>query len=534
MLVFRRLEGTRALFAGWLTGSCIYITALYWIAGTIVRFSNLPPAAAAACVVVAGALWGFAVAAFAAGLGPIARRTGRHWPMAAAVWFTACEYLNPQLFPWTQAAPWYEVSSVFLVTSLGGSALLTFTIVLVNFALVAAIERLLDRPERVPGAAPGAAVAAVVFVVLCLGWSAHRERVVAAAEAETEDLRVALVQSNRDVFEMKNLRKENKSGITDDFAALTREALEQDGDIDVVVWPEGALWSHPAAKSNRAARALAREFDVELWTGASFRLSGERHPTPRRAGAFRLGRDGKVAGRYDKNVLLPFGEFMPLADTFPILKKIQGVGNYLGGDEMVVFEDAPAPFSFLICYEATRPRLVRRAARGGAKLLVNITYEAWFGDTDCPHQHFMLAANQAAATGIPLIRASTTGVTAVVDARGRPVESLDLFTRGVLVADVKPLAVPSVYVALGDWFAWLSILCGFSILGLGCRAEAVRLPLAAGSVLLVAAPLSWRINPTVPAADHAAWAFAVTAVLVSFVATRRRGENANLPSDPLP
>jgi apolipoprotein N-acyltransferase len=98
--------------------------------------------------------------------------------------------------------------------------------------------------------------------------------------------------------------------------------------------------------------------------------------------------------------------------------------------------------------------------------LVNLTFDGWFGDTSEPTEHLMLAAVQSAQYGIPLVRSTTTGISAFVDARGVITASTGVFTRETLVADVKPMQVTSPYAALGDWFAGC---CGLGSAGLLLR-----------------------------------------------------------------
>jgi len=516
-LVLRRTHGVRALLAGWATGALVYAVGFRWLADSVERFTGMSPVVGWVVGAAFGVLWGFAYGVWGAGLGPVARATGRWWPVAGALWFAACEHWNPQLFPWTQAAPWYLHSEVFLGISLGGPALLTFAIVLINLAVVAAVERATGRPEHVPGALERAVATALVTVLVLIGWSHHRLAVLAEAEAQADPLRVALIQNNLEPGEFRALNKADKSGVVQGLADLSREALVADPDVDVVIWAEAAILGRPDQKRNGPLRALVRDEDVEVWTGASFRLPGERKPVPRRVGAFRVGTDGRVAGRYDKNVLLPFGEYMPLSDVFPILDDIGGARELQGGDEMTVFEDAPADFAFLICYEATRGRLTREAARSGAELLVNITYDGWFGDSECPHQHLMLAAAQAAATGIPMVRAAGTGISAIVDARGVPIATTDVFERTFLTGEVRPVARPSVYVALGDWVAYLATIAAFVALAIGATRRRESAAVRAAAVLLLVAPLAWAINPKVPWAELAAWGFAVLALVVCSV-----------------
>jgi apolipoprotein N-acyltransferase len=107
-----------------------------------------------------------------------------------------------------------------------------------------------------------------------------------------------------------------------------------------------------------------------------------------------------------------------------------------------------------ICYEAIFPELVREFTAGGADLLVNITNDAWYGTTSAPYQHLAMATFRAVENGKYLVRAANTGITAVVDPRGRVLEPTRLFDRTVLVRDVPFAAGRTFYSLHGDVFAW--------------------------------------------------------------------------------
>jgi apolipoprotein N-acyltransferase len=164
--------------------------------------------------------------------------------------------------------------------------------------------------------------------------------------------------------------------------------------------------------------------------------------------------DGAIDPRYDKNVLVPFGEYVPFGERLPWLVKAIGRTPFAAGDGLPLYDAGAARFAFLICYEAILPEFVRDPVQRGANLLVNLTYDGWFGDSAEPAQHAMLVAVQAAQLGVPVIRSTTTGISALIDARGRFVGRAELFERKVLVGDLAPLRAPGLYVAWGAWFAW--------------------------------------------------------------------------------
>ena len=317
---------------------------------------------------------------------------------------------------------------------------------------------------------------------------------------------------------------------------LSQEAADAHPDIDVFVWPEGAMRGTPFRKYNRRARQFVRETGVELWTGGTSSRRGSDGRRESFNSAFRIDATGKIHPKYDKNILLPFGEFMPLEDTFPVLRKIQGVGNFTPGDGLIPHDTESGDFVFLICYEAIRHRYVRGGLDLGADLLVNITYDAWFGDTACPHQHLMLSAIQSALYGVPLLRGATTGVSALVDARGVITDKTGVFERKTLVGEVPRVSVPSPYERWGDWFAQICILASLVLLLLGRETlspqrRGDRLAWCGVLLFALSPPLSWMANPYTPARDYAVWAATVAVVLALPLLLRWRRSGAQEPGE---
>jgi len=168
---------------------------------------------------------------------------------------------------------------------------------------------------------------------------------------------------------------------------------------------------------------------------------------------------------YAKRHLVPFGERMPFQAWLPMLGKLDlGQAEWAAGDSSVLFPSAAGPFSCLICFEAIFPDLAREDVRAGARWLVNVTNDEWFGNSAALHEHASMALFRAAENRVPLARCANTGITLVADAYGRIVRRLPAFETSVLVVPLPLPARPSWYARLGDWpglltwvgLAWLS------------------------------------------------------------------------------
>lgn len=230
-----------------------------------------------------------------------------------------------------------------------------------------------------------------------------------------------------------------------------------------MVWPEGACpYDLNAGRAREQLSALARAGRFEMVVGGGTR---ERAIDPgmgeERIRVFNsvyfFAPDGEVVGRYDKMVPLPFGEYLPFAEQLPWLADlIEGPGSFRAGQTPVIYEGGAGRIATPICYEAILGRVCRLFER--PDLLVNVTNDAWFGDTAAPHQHAMLSAVRAAELGIPVFRSAYTGVSMVIEPHGNIFAETPTFTDVNRVVTVRLGKVPTLYARFGDWFVALCAL----------------------------------------------------------------------------
>ncbi len=169
---------------------------------------------------------------------------------------------------------------------------------------------------------------------------------------------------------------------------------------------------------------------------------------------------GRIQGRYDKEYLLAFGEYLPFGDTFPVLYKWSpNSGHFSPGtslDPLIEEVNGQAhPVTVLICYEDILPRFTNDAVRhGNPELLVNMTNDAWFGDTAEPWEHLALAELRAVEHRRYLVRGTNSGVSAVVDPVGRVIARSGTFRPEAISATIHWMRSRTVYEVLADW-PWL-------------------------------------------------------------------------------
>jgi apolipoprotein N-acyltransferase len=240
---------------------------------------------------------------------------------------------------------------------------------------------------------------------------------------------------------------------------LSRRAAAQGARL--VAWPESAvpfLFDDVPAVAEEL-RVLARELSIYLLFGNDDREDPPGGPYRAWVAAKMLTPQGELALRYHKIRLVPFGEYVPLQPVLTLggrftARLVRQVADFTPGEEYGTGEVDGHRLSVFICYEAIFPDLIRQFTVRGAELLVNITNDAWYGYSSAPYQHLGMAAFRAVENEKYLIRAANTGISAVVDPRGRIVERTELFRPAILVREVAFVPGTTFYTRHGDVFAW--------------------------------------------------------------------------------
>ncbi|HVP57249.1 MAG TPA: apolipoprotein N-acyltransferase, partial [bacterium] len=206
----------------------------------------------------------------------------------------------------------------------------------------------------------------------------------------------------------------------------------------MVVWPETAIplyVKHSSSYLDTIA-ALAS-------TSGSYILTGfpDYERTPKGIAyynsAMLVSPAGRIVDEYRKIHLVPFGEMIPFEDRIAILKQINfGEGDFTAGKVYRVFHLDSEEFATAICFESIYPSLVRKFVGEGARFIVNITNDEWFGPSAGPYQHAEMAVMRSVECRVGLARCANTGVSMLVDPYGRVTARTGIFKRDMLVGDV--------------------------------------------------------------------------------------------------
>ncbi|MCK4743012.1 MAG: apolipoprotein N-acyltransferase [Sulfuriflexus sp.] len=293
------------------------------------------------------------------------------------------------------------------------------------------------------------------------GWSLQS---IEWATPAGKSLQVSLMQGN--VSQLDKFRPEKRANTMSLYEELTLDNL----DSDLIVWPETAVpaFYHQVAE-NYISDILqqTREQGVDLLIGAPVKqVTADSERPNYYNSAIAL---GKEFGVYHKRHLVPFGEVVPFGD---LLRKIGGIFNVPLSDFSTGGLQAPLNLAgqkaaVSICYEIVFGEELAQTA-GDATMLINISNDAWFGDSLAPPQHFSMARMRVKETARPLLRATNTGITAFVDHRGVVTHQAPSFSVQVLRGSIQPMQGKTPYVRFGNtpilWLIGMLILVGGFIL----------------------------------------------------------------------
>ncbi|MFH0824531.1 MAG: apolipoprotein N-acyltransferase [Pseudomonadota bacterium] len=381
------------------------------------------------------------------------------WSIAftAPIAWTALEYMRAvtfEGFPWDLTG--YAVAERVLLIQMAditGVYGLSFVILLVNGAIWCALER--PASCGAPTWRPLVAACSAVAAVLCYGLL--RMPTFPEVGNPVGAVTVGVLQGNvpQDIKWQSSAREPTFAV----YEQLAGEAVRAGAKL--LIQPETSIPVTFGARydSWERAWAISEMIGVPMLVGAaSIRRNGGRD---RFFNSALLLEGRELRAVYDKIHLVPFGEYMPLSGLLPLGPGIAARDvDFTPGETMTVMAlPGVPPFSVLICYEAIFPELSRKALRNGARMLVNITNDGWFGDSAAPYQHLGMSRLRAVENRVWLIRCANTGISAVYDSAGREVRSLGLNKRGYFTVDVPQAAnYGSIYSEIGDVFAWVCVL----------------------------------------------------------------------------
>lgn len=444
-------EARARLWAGWCGGVGYFAGTLFWIVEPFLiepaRDGWMAPFAVIGMTCGMALFWMLAAALSGFGRGARGRALG--FALGLGVADLARSYL-------LTGFPWALIGHIWVDTPVAQAAAYVGPVGLTGLTVMVA-----GLPMMTLRWPMGTALAVALFSGV---WGIGCARLGAPVAERAPAVTVRLVQPNA------TQRLKWQPGMWDVFVErlLTATGAPAKRPLDLVVWPETSVPYLLADAGDLFSDAVEASGHVPLALGIQ-RDEGLRYYNSIAA----IDGKGRVSHVYDKSHLVPFGEYIPFGDLLgkfgmSAFAAQAGFGYTSGTGEALLNVGRAGKVLPLICYEAIFPQDLRRV-EGRADWILQVTNDGWFGTMAGPWQHLAQARMRAIEQGLPLLRAANTGVTAVIDARGRLLQSLPLNRDGWLDAQVPGALATTAYVRLGDVPATVLLLAGLLVLWLKGR-----------------------------------------------------------------
>lgn len=444
-ILLTKLTPKRAFWVGLSYGTGLWAVGAFWLYTSIHTYGNIASWLAISMIglmaVIMGLFHGVMAWAFVKFLG--------RQPFAfASIWIVQ-EWLKTWVltgFPWLFVG--YAYTDLPIMSSfapLGGVFLVGFVSLFVSASMV---DILRGRIAHMAVSACLIGIGAVLSIINPTYTTPTGQK-----------LTVSLVQGN--IPQDLKWLTEYQQKTLDIYARLSRDEWGR----DLLVWPEGAvpLFQDDAWEFLQAVAQVAKSSNTAFITGIPYKDS--QAPTknglpPFYNSALAL---GASEGVYKKQRLVPFGEYTPMRGMLDILPNLanSGLDHSAGGKNQPLIAVKNNPMGMAICYEVAYPETTRQNAKN-SQFLLTISNDAWFGTSTGPHQHLQMVRMRSLETGRWFVRATNNGVTAIIDHKGKIVQSIPQFERGVLRGQVSMMTGNTPFMQLGHYpilgFAFIIII----------------------------------------------------------------------------
>lgn len=428
--------------SGFIAGIVSFGGLVYWVVVAMNTFGGISIPLSLATLFLLVLYLSLFTGCFTGLIGLLRDRLGIPFALSAPPAWVLLEYLRGILlsgFPWSFLAhSQYNFLPVVQAVSVTGTYFLSFLIVAVNCLVYSTLAN-----KRFP-------LAYGTFVIClfsaCLAFGFYR-----LSEPVRGNMGAAIIQGN--VPQDVKFDEAYREATIKTYSTLT---LLHSLPSDLVVWPETAMpFVFGRNGASDAIRAIPKDLGNNLLFGTISRDERGRCYNS----AYVIGKNGEVSGPYSKNHLVPFGEYTPLVAYFPFLQDISvAIGDFFPGPSHDPIRTDTGRIGVLICYEGVFPYITIDTVRRGADVLVNITNDGWFGRSSAPYQHLAAYVFRAVETDRYVLRAANTGISAIIDPRGRIDARTSLFETEVLRGTFGLRRGRTLYVRYGDYFVLLAFL----------------------------------------------------------------------------
>ncbi len=433
----------------------------YWLIDTISIFGNFPYWAACLIYILFTLTNSLYILVVPFLLRNLPTKLNSYFLTLPIAW-TIAEFLSIRIFPWHYAHTQLAFLQFVQIADIAGALLVTFLLFWVgslvesffNFSGARDHGEKSSRKTLLNLSPP--VLFPIIFLVLTLIYGQFQINYFSNSDSPSH--KVVVVQGNIPIGDKhsSSLFREN----IETYKSLGSAYEEKD---NLIIWPETVVMA--ALPSNFSKpRPLPFLSPTPKWLVGSLTsdMKGNLFNS-----AIAVNEGSLAFDVYHKLILMPFGEYVPFSKSFPWLLELAHMeGEITPGEGVNVLtypETTTTPelnIATLVCYEDIVSDLARNSVLKGADLLVNITNDAWFGETVAPYQHNLLAVFRSIENRRYLIRAANTGVSSIIDPTGKTASQLRAFSQGVLSSEITPRYELSIYTKyLGDLPWWiLSIL----------------------------------------------------------------------------
>lgn len=447
-----------AMKMSWLMGFVGVSLGFYWLVTMLEVFSGFP---LPLCILFAAILNVYQSGRVALTGWLYGRATERGWPHAPVVVaaFVAGELAFPLLFPWYAGVTMHDWPIMMQFAELGGPIAVSAMLLGSNLAIAELVE-VYRHKASVNRVTIGVGFAVPVIAAI---YGAVRMNMIDAKVANAEKIRVGMVQPYNDLFNRRDALRVHLD--------MTKE-LKAKEPIDLVVWSEAPLGrAFSEDKYQQQVKLdVTGKLGVPAIVGALLVRQPDRKKDPKASRdyfnvALMADEQGNIIGRYDKQYLLMFGEYIPFGDLLPVLYQWSpNSSKFTPGTSFAPLEWKGHRITSMICYEDILPSFVNKLVKAGdPDLFVNLTNDTWFGNSTEPWIHLALAKFRSIEHRLFLVRVTNSGVSAIVDPVGRMTTHGGVYTKENLVGEARFLRERTLYSAIGDIPWWiLTALVGFA------------------------------------------------------------------------
>ncbi len=431
----------------------LYATSLFWLYRAIHGFGGLSIPTSISVMFLL-----FLIISSTTALGPFfARLIQTRWRgeliVLLPVCWTAIELFGNYFpfggFPWSNVAMGqYKNLPIIQVVDLVGVYGLIFAIIWVNVYISELLLRL--GGARVRFLLPKTIVTALLLMGI-VGYGFISLDSIEERYPRSGSIQVGMIQGN-----IPQAEKWMRDKAVRNLDVHRHGVLKLKDHVDLVIWPE-ASFPWPLKDSISEIDPINLGFPDGYLGVTPYVMFGaivERSDDLYHNSAILFDAEGNVRGVHHKSHLVPFGEYVPYKKALFFARKLtEPIGNFIQGASTQPLFIEDARLGVVICYEDAFPEVSRALSKSGANLLVNLTNDAWYGRTSAPYQHLALSVFRAVENRRTFLRATNTGVSAVISPSGFVEMQSGIFEPAILVVNARLVDKVSSYTMLGDWFA---------------------------------------------------------------------------------